>query len=260
MLTITLVYEIPHVFFSSNFYYIIIYRSTGYLKTTRNDPLQEALTDTGAMQGRTQTQGGALMRRTGATGADAARRPGASTGRAGQGYRHDAQAGGIDTARMPGASTRRAEARVLALRAGPGALMQRAGALTRHAWMGLTQHAGVSTQHARTGGIDAEQGCSQGEGRWQHEKENPSDSLLGRGGGGGGFGGMKKTGPPPASIWGEGGGWVGWGDTTGTRLGHDWDTTGTRGPAHKDEQRGPHMTRSFLSSLPLSSRFPFRMV
>ena len=58
---------------------------------------------------------------------------------------------------------------------GLGALMQCAGVLTRHAWVGLTRHAGVLTQHAGTGpgGVDAGQGCSQGEGRWQHEKKKP---------------------------------------------------------------------------------------
>ena len=44
--------------------------------------------------------------------------------------------------------------------------------------MGLTQHAGVSTQHTGTGGIDGGQGCSQGEGRWQHEKKKPLQLAL----------------------------------------------------------------------------------
>ena len=93
--------------------------------------------------------------------------------RAGRGHRRGVQTGGIDAARMPGASTQHAEAGALALRAevgastqhaGAGALMQRAGAFTRHA--------GVSTQHAG-------QGCSQGEGRWQHEKKKPLRLALG---------------------------------------------------------------------------------
>ena len=98
--------------------------------------------------------------------------------RAGRGHRRGVQTGGIDAARMPGASTRRAEAGALALRAGAGTLTQRAGALTQHAWVGLTRHAGVSTQHAGSGGVDAGQGCSQGEGRWQHEKKKPLRLAL----------------------------------------------------------------------------------
>ena len=101
--------------------------------------------------------------------------------RAGRGHRRGVQTGGIDAARMPGASTQHAEAGALALRAevgastqhaGAGALMQRAGASTWNAWVGLTRHAGVSTQHAG-------QGCSQGEGRWQHEKKKPLRLALG---------------------------------------------------------------------------------
>ena len=120
------------------------------------------------------------MRRTGARGADAARRPGIDA----------ARRPGVSMRRacdMPGASTRRAEAGALALRTGPGAstqhagagtLTQCAGALTRHAWVGLTRHAGVSTQHAGTGGVDGGQGCSQGGGRWQHEKNKPLRLAL----------------------------------------------------------------------------------
>ena len=199
MLTITLVYEIPHVFFSSNFYYIIIYRSTGYLKTTRNDPLQ-ALTQTWVqMQGCMQMQHagvGVLMQRTGrghrcsaqARRINAACRPGASTRCAGWGYRHGAQARGIDVVRMPGVSARRGRG-IGPLRRARGldpacrgrVLTQRVGALTRHAWVGLTRHAGVSTRHAGTGGVDAGQGCSQGEGGGSMRKRSPFDPLLGQG-------------------------------------------------------------------------------
>ena len=87
---------------------------------------------------------------------------------------------------MPGASTQRAEAGALAHRAGPGALTRHAGALTRHA--------GASTQHAGAAGVDAGQGCSQGEGRWQPLRLalGTREGWLGQHG--------KKTEPPPAQI------------------------------------------------------------
>ena len=115
------------------------------------------------------------MRCMGARGADTARRPGIDA----------ACRPGVSTrcaCNMPGASMRCTEAGALALRTGPeastqhtgaGTLTQCAGALIQHTWVGLTQHAGVSTQHAGTGGVDGGQGCSQGEGRWQHEKKKP---------------------------------------------------------------------------------------
>ena len=110
------------------------------------------------------------MRHAGARGTDTARGAGALTRRAGQGRQRGTQAGGIDTARMPGASTQHAEAGALAHRAGLGASTRHtgAGALTQRAGV-FTRHAGVSTQHTGAAGVDAGQGCSQGEGRWQHE-------------------------------------------------------------------------------------------
>ena len=73
-----------------------------------------------------------------------------------------------------GALTQRAEARASTQRAGARALKQRAGALTQHTGAGLMQHAGVSTQHAAARGMVLT-------GRWQHEKGEPFNSLLGRG-------------------------------------------------------------------------------
>ena len=119
---------------------------------------------------------------------DMVRRPGVSTRCADRGYRHGAQARGIDVVHMPGVSARRGRgigpsrrARGLDPVCRGRVLTQRVGALTQHAWVGLTQHAGVSTRHAGTGGVDAGQGCSQGEGGGSMRKRSPFDPLLGQG-------------------------------------------------------------------------------
>ena len=156
---------------------------------------------------------GVLMRCTGA---------GALMQRAGWGHRCGAQARGIDAARRGrGVGPSRRAGGIDPAHRGGGA--DAAGALTRHAWVGLTQHARVSTQHAGTGGVDAGQGCSQGEGRWQHEKKKPLRLALGAGEW---LWRHEKNGTPTRShlrqgwglgnenplsrAWSEGGGWGGY--------------------------------------------------
>ena len=118
-----------------------------------------------------------VTRCTGARGANAARR--------GQGHRRGMQGQGalahqtgLVSTQFTGADALRGQgAGASTQRAGARALMQRAGALTQHTGAGLMQHAGGVDIACRGQG----HGARSGRWWWQHEKREPSNSLLGRG-------------------------------------------------------------------------------